>query len=118
MFGLITCVVGLLAGCVAAVGGDAVSGGAPELGQRATLSGRIIVKFRAGTDPTNAQFLSNLSAGLGVSLRYLRPLSGDAHLLQAEGFKDAAHYAQIVTQLSRRAEIEYAEADAPMRHHQ
>ncbi len=116
IFGLVACVLTLLLGCVAPACGDATAGSSPEKGQLVATSGRIIVKFQSGTDPTNAQFLGKLSAALGVSLSYLRPLSGDAHLLQAQGLKDAAHFAHVVTQLNRRAEVVYAEADARMRH--
>jgi hypothetical protein len=76
----------------------------------------VIVKFRGAFDPANAQSLGSLSAGLGVTLRYLRPLAGGAHLLQVEGIRDSAHAAALIADLNRRAEVEYAEADAPMRH--
>ncbi|MBI5611887.1 MAG: hypothetical protein HY942_02280 [Gammaproteobacteria bacterium] len=57
-----------------------------------------------------------MSATLGVTLRHLRPLAGGAQLLLIEGLTDSAHVAEIVAELNRRAEVEYAEADAPMRH--
>ena len=116
IFGLVAGVLALLSGCVAPASGDATAGSSPERGQPAATSGRIIVKFQGGLDPTNAQFLGKLSATLGVSLSYLHPLSGDAHLLQAQGLKDAVHFAHVVTQLNRRVEVVYAEADARMRH--
>lgn len=109
-------VLALLSGCVAPASGDVAPGSSPGAGHLAPTSGRIIVKFHVDVDPTNAQFLGKLSGALGVSLGYLRPLSGDAHLLQAQGLKDVAHFAHVVTQLNRRVEVVYAEADARMRH--
>lgn len=116
VFGLVAGVLALLSGYVAPAGGDVAPGSLPGAGHLAPTSGRILVKFHVDVDPTNARFLGKLSEGLGVSLGYLRSLSDDAHLLQARGLKDAAHFAHVVTQLNRRAEVVYAEADARMRH--
>lgn len=113
---LVTSVLALLSGCVAPVGGNSTPDAPVHTGQPVAVDGRVIVKFRKGIDPTNAQFIGNLSEGLGVALRYLHPLSGDAHLLQAQGLKDATQLAHVVTQLNRRPEVVYAEADVRVRH--
>jgi len=57
----------------------------PEEGRPALVSSRIMVKFRGDLDPVYAQLSGKLAEGLGAILRYLRPLAGGAHLLQAEG---------------------------------
>lgn len=109
-------IVLLLSGCVLSVSGQPPAVSPPEQSRPALASERVIVKFRGDHDPSNAQYLGSLSAGLGVTLRYLRPLAGGAHLLRVEGLRDAAHSAGLIAELNRRAEVEYAEADAPMRH--
>lgn len=106
----------LLSGCVPPVNGQPPAASPPEQSRPALASDRVIVKFRGDRDPNNAQYLGSLSAGLGVTLRYLRPLAGGAHLLQVVGLRDATHFTGLIIELNRRAEVEYAEADAPMRH--
>lgn len=116
LFTLAAGVLPLSSGCAALVDGNPASGVPLHTDRPDTVDGRIIVKFRKGVDPTNAQFIGNLSEGLGAALRYVHPLSGDAHLLQARGLKDAAQLARVVAQLNRRPEVVYAEADARVRH--
>ncbi len=109
-------IVLLLSGCALPISGQPPAVSPSEQSRPALASNRVIVKFRGDPDPSNAQFLGRLSEGLGVTLRYLRPLAGGAHLLRVEGLRDAAQFAGFIAELNRRAEVEYAEADAPMRH--
>jgi hypothetical protein len=106
----------LLSSCVLPVSGQLPAASLPGESRPAPVSGRVIVKFRGDLDPEDAQFLGRLSEGLGVTLRYLRPLAGGAYLLQVEGIRDGVHSAEFIAELNRRAEVEYAEADAPMHH--
>lgn len=118
-FSLVGFAIGLavsLVACAVPAGGDSAAGARAQADQLVVASSPIIVKFRTGVDPTNAQFLRKMSEGLGVSLVYLHPLSSDAHLLQVRGYKDVAHLLQLVAQLNRRTEVVYAEPDARMRH--
>jgi hypothetical protein len=109
-------IVAGLCGCAFPASGQLPGASQPEASGQAQVVDRVIVKFRGDPDPESAQFLGRLSEGLGATLRYLRPLAGGAHLLQVEGLRDAAHSAGLIAELNRRAEVEYAEADALMRH--
>ncbi len=109
-------IVLLLSGCAVPVSGQPPAAAPPEESRPARVPTRVIVKFRGDLDPGSAQYLGRLSEELGATLRYLRPLAGGAHLLQIEGLGNGARFAEIIAALNRRAEVEYAEADAPMRH--
>lgn len=105
-----------LAGCVAPAGSESGADASVQAHPAAVNAGRIIVKFQPGVDPANGLFLRELSAALRVSLVYLHPLAGGAHVLQARGYNDGAHWLELVAALNRRAEVVYAEPDARMRH--
>lgn len=104
----------LLCGCAPPAGGQSPPVSPPSVNRQAIVS-RVIVKF-ADDVADYAQLLGRLSEALGVRLRYSRPLAGGAHLLLVEGLKDSAHSTWLIAELNRRTEVEYAEADAIMRH--
>ncbi len=76
---------------------------------------QLMIKFKDGaapaTDRLAAGHLSALSATAGVALTYVRPMSGDAHVLglpQALPLKEAT---AIAHKLAARSEVVYAEPD-------
>lgn len=105
-----------LAGCAAPAGSDTTITAPGPIGAVAMPDDRIIVKFQPGVDPANGTFLQELSAALRVTIAYSHPLSGDAHVLHVRGYKDGAHWRELLAALNRRADVVYAESDARMRH--
>jgi len=105
-----------LSGCASA---DTPAAGAPT--QRAAPSTsqqqtQVIVKFNDPTlDPARQDYLKELARGTGVTLVYIRPMSGGAHVLKVEGAVDAGHFQRIVDGLAKRPGVEYAESDRRMR---
>jgi hypothetical protein len=101
----------VILGVLALSGGACVAAGeAPQA--PATTVAQIIVAFRDPTfDPSRGDYLQNLSAETGVSLSYLRPMSGGAHVLQVRGGLDARSLGQLVARLAGRPEVRYAEED-------
>jgi hypothetical protein len=82
---------------------------------RATQTTQIIIKFRDPTlDPTQQGYLKELSRDIGVTLVFVRPMSGGAYVLGVEGAVDAEHFQRVVKALAKRAEVEYAESDRRM----
>ena len=80
-------------------------------------TGRLIIKFsEAVTDPSQAEFVNTLSKDMGVSLTYLRPMSGGAHVFVAKGALDSNQLQDISQRLSQRSDVIYAEPDRIMRH--
>jgi subtilisin family serine protease len=79
---------------------------------------QIILKYRATADlsgqraPDQAERLDLLSQAAGVSLQYVRPMSGDAHVLKLPQRLSPAEVKEIVVNLMSLADIEYAEPDA------
>lgn len=78
---------------------------------------QVIVKFRdPALDPARQGYLKGLAHDIGgVTLAYVRPMSGGAHVLRVEGAVDAGDFQRIVDGLAKRPEVEYAEADRRMR---
>jgi len=84
---------------------------------RAMQTTQIIVKFRdPSLDPAQRGYLKELSRDIGVTLIYVRPMSGGAHVLGVEGAVDAEHFQRAVNALAKRPEVEYAEPDRRMYH--
>ena len=85
------------------------------------MSSQIVVAFRdPALDPSRGDYLQKVSAETGVTLRYLRPMSGGAHVLQVAGRLDAKALDALLGKLAARAEVQYAEEDRqlfPMRPH-
>ena len=77
---------------------------------------QIIVKFRDPTlDPAQPGYLKKLVRDTGVTLVYVRPMSGGAHVLRVEGAVNTDHFLRILDGLAKRPGVEYAEADRLMR---
>lgn len=88
----------------------------PKAGR--VLAAQLIIKFKdAKTDPTQANFLKQLSRDAHAILHYLRPMSGGAHVFHVSS-ADEKELAVIIRRLSRRADIEYVEEDSIMVHQQ
>jgi hypothetical protein len=78
---------------------------------------QVIIKFRDPTlDPARQGYLKELTRDTGVTLVYVRPMSGGAHVLRIEGVVDADHFLRVVEGLAKRPEVEYAEPDRRMHH--
>jgi hypothetical protein len=78
---------------------------------------RLIIKFRdPAADPASAVVLNGLSRDAGLSLAYLRPLSGGAHVLRVLGETDRQVLIEGVRRLGLRRDVEYVEFDRIMRH--
>lgn len=78
---------------------------------------QLIIKWREpGFDPSRQEYLNQLERDTGVTLRYIRPMSGGAHVLRAEGVTDQNQVQRLVDRLGERPEVEYAEVDR-LRHH-
>jgi serine protease len=76
---------------------------------------QIILKYKSRTEafigPAMANQLSRLSTAAGVTLTYLRPMSGDAHVLRLPEAFPLAQVREISQKLMSLPEIEYAEPD-------
>ena len=76
---------------------------------------QLIVKFKDPTlDPARPGYLKELARALGATLVYVRPMSGDAHVLRVDDAVDASRLQRIVEGLAKRPEVEYAEPDQLM----
>ncbi len=90
--------------------------------QRAGPSGikqltQLIIKFRdPALDPSRQDYLQQLARDSGVTLVYVRPMSGDAHVFRVQDALDPAAMVDIVRRLSQRPDVEYAEPDYVMQH--
>jgi hypothetical protein len=80
--------------------------------------GQLIIKFRASSNvnPARADVLAGLSHDAGAKLAYVRPMSGDAHVLRVEGLAEPQDLARVIERLSRRTDVEYVEQDVRMYH--
>lgn len=78
---------------------------------------QIILKFRDPKfDPSAGDYLSKLSAQMGVNIIYVRPMSGDAHVLRIEAAANTDVLRRAMGGLVTRPEIEWAEQDRLLRH--
>lgn len=81
-----------------------------------TPTARLIIKFRDPTiDPTRPGYLRQLASTAATTLIYIRPMSGQAHVLHAEGAAPD-RLPGIVQRLSRHPDVEYVEQDRMLRH--
>jgi serine protease len=84
-------------------------------GQPILLTDRIIIKY----NPTSTAFIfpdaiaqmSRLNTSTGISLQYLRPMSGNAHVLSLSERLPLAQVKTIVAILMKLPEVTYAEPD-------
>lgn len=73
---------------------------------------RIIVKFSdMGVNPAERSFVEDLSHDAGVTLDYLRPMSGGAHVFEVRNLRDAAELQEVLRRLAKRPGVAYAEED-------
>lgn len=92
-----------LAGCAPVPSSEAADG----------YTARIIVKFSdMSANPADRNFVENLSHDVGVSLGYLRPMSGGAHVFEVRNLRDAAELQEVLRRLSKRPGVAYAEQDS------
>ena len=77
---------------------------------------QIIIKFKS--DLKNEDILNRLSTfekDLAIEIEYIRPMSGDAHVIKISFSKDQIPLEKILQQLNGHKEVEYAEVDFQMR---
>lgn len=78
---------------------------------------QLIIKFSEPTiDPMRADFVEHLSRDAGVTLVYVRPMSGGAHLFRIEHLSDKEQLAGAIKRLTKRTDILYVEPDRVLRH--
>lgn len=79
---------------------------------------QLIIKFHPSVNvtPAQADVLAGLSRDAGVRLAYVRPVSGDTHVLRAENVAGPQELALIIERLSKRADVAYVEEDVRMYH--
>ena len=76
---------------------------------------QLIIQFsEARMDPARPEFVASLSQELGVALRYVRPMSGDAHVFGIMGSLDTAQLDGVIRRLSARSDVVYVEPDRLM----
>ncbi len=81
---------------------------------------QIIIKYKTSAipesaiSPASAAQLQRLSDAAGVSLAYVREMSGDAHVLRLPARMPLKDVQAIADRLSALPEVEYAEPDAIM----
>lgn len=91
-----------ITGCTPAPSSEAADG----------YTARIIIKFfDSRANPADSQFTETLSRDAGVTLVYLRPMSGAAHVFEVRGLRDAAELQEVVRRLSKQPSVVYAEED-------
>ena len=73
---------------------------------------QVIVGYRDPTfDPSRGDYLTKLSMEIGVTVLYVRPMSGHAHILRLTGRLGPKQTQEILGDLSERPEVRYAEED-------
>jgi len=91
-----------LVGCTPAPSSEASDG----------YTARIIVKFSdMDVNPADDSFVENLSHDAGVTLKYLQPMSGGAHVFKVLNLRDAVELQDVLQRLSKRPGVAYAEED-------
>lgn len=84
---------------------------------RQTQTAQVILKFRDPKfDPSAGDYLSKLSAQMGVNIIYVRPMSGDAHVLRIEAIGTGDSFRRAMDRISTRPEVDWVEQDRIMRH--
>lgn len=82
---------------------------------RSKQMSQVVIKFRDPTlDPAQQGYLNELSHDIGVTLVFVRPMSGGAYVLRVEEALDAEQFQRVVKALAKRAEVEYVEPDRRM----
>jgi hypothetical protein len=108
--------LGTASGCAQeAVPLPSVANGDSTADVRSVRAVQIIIKFRRESlDASDERLLTELSRDAGTRLRYLRPLSGGAHVLQAQDLRTPEQLDRLIRRLAERADVEYVEADRRM----
>ncbi len=103
-----------VAGAVAACSGAAQAVGSKnDTPTAAAEPARFIVQFHGIADPSDPQFIRELSKAVGAPLTYVRPMSGDFHLLRS--VIPSARLPTLLERLRARPEISHVELDMPVR---
>ena len=94
----------------------AQAGGAPKsFPGQAIPTNRIIIKYKANSNarvfPMQTRQIQRLSSTAGITLTYLRAMSGDANVLRLPGRLPLEQVQAISQQLMALPEVEYAEPD-------
>jgi hypothetical protein len=81
------------------------------------FTAQIIIKFtEVIPDPSQPSFVKGLSQDAGISIRYVRPMSGGAHVFRVGESIGEKQLSQALQRLNKRNDIVYAEQDSMMRH--
>ena len=73
---------------------------------------RLIIKFNDPTiEPAQSGIVAALSEDIGLNLEYLRPMSGQAHVLLVHDILDDEHLEQVIQHLSARPDVLYVQRD-------
>jgi serine protease len=81
---------------------------------------QIIIKYNESdsfhTDAASPTQINRLSSVAGISLTYVREMSGEAHIFRLPSMMGTVALARIIEQLTLLNEVAYAEPDYIMRH--
>ncbi len=83
---------------------------------------QVIIRYKASIigntpfDPASANQMQRISEAAGVSLIYLREMSGNATVYRLPGRMSSAALQVIIQRLQKLPEVEYAEPDIIMQH--
>ena len=78
---------------------------------------QIIIKFTSRiSDPSDQEFVESLSQDIGISLIYLRAMSGGAQVFRVKGPCSEKQLSLALQRLTARDDVVYAEQDRVMRH--
>ncbi|MEW6445747.1 MAG: S8 family serine peptidase [Pseudomonadota bacterium] len=81
------------------------------------VSLRIILRFVDLRDEASVRaHLAELGQSVGQDLVYLRPMSGQAHVIQPAHTLDAMSFERLLERLKAIPGVEYAEPDRRLRH--
>jgi hypothetical protein len=82
-----------------------------------SMTAQLIIKFRNNDfDPSQADFVNDLSRTANAALVYVRPMSGGAHVFRVENISNTAQLTEVIQRLSTRPDVLYAEQDSIMQH--
>jgi hypothetical protein len=106
-----------ITGCTVSLAQTGTTDSPPSPTTKNKQVSQIIVKFRdSALDPSKGEFTRELARDAGVTLIYVRRMSGDAHVFRIVGVTDSEQLARVIERLSKRPDVEYAEPDWVLRH--